>query len=50
MLCRRVHLDCTAKLCGVHSDDSRVISMIPHVNRYTQTGIASIASLVSNEN
>ncbi len=25
MFCMRVCLDCTAKLCGGHSDDSRVV-------------------------
>ncbi len=51
MFCRRVRLECTAKLCGGHSDDSRVISTMPRVttyHRYIQTGIANIACLASN--
>ena len=51
MFCRCVRLECTAKFCGGHSDDSRVISTMPLVTtyrRYTQTGIANIACLASN--
>ncbi len=33
--CMHVCLDCNAKVCGGHYDNSRVISTMPHVTRYT---------------
>ncbi len=33
--CMHVYLECNAKVCGGHYDDSRVISTMPRVTRYT---------------
>ena len=33
--CMHVRLDCNAKVCGGHYDNSRVISTMPRVTRYT---------------
>ena len=33
--CMHVRLDCNANVCGGHYDDSRVISTMPRVTRYT---------------
>ncbi len=45
-----VRLDYTAKVCGGHSGDSRVISTMSRVIRYTPTGIANIECLASTKN